>query len=295
MKRGFISAITALMLVGTTAVAQEIAKTNKSISNQAIVNTTQNLTKQKNSIKVVQEAVDAVALSQQVLVELNENQKDKAIKTLEKAIGKLEVVMSAPNAPALIPIAARVEASEFLGTPYDVENAVITSTALLRSRHIQEARVIVEKLKDEIDLITVNLPLASYPAALKLAAKYLHEDKIDKAKVVIANALHTFVEVDVITPIGIIQAQQFVQEASKIAKSDKKRAMEYLQAAKMALKKSEALGYTSRSDTTYKMLQDAISNITKEIKGKNESTKLFEELIEKLKEFKDKAIGSITK
>ncbi len=295
MKRGFISAITALMLVGSTVVAQEIAKTNKSISNQAIANTTQNLTKQKNSIKVVQEAVDAVALSQQVLVELNANQKDKAIKTLEKAIGKLEVVMSAPNAPALIPIAARVEVSEFLGTPYDVENAVITSTALLRSRHIQEARVIVEKLKDEIDLITVNLPLASYPAALKLAAKYLHEDKIDKAKVVIANALHTFVEVDVITPIGIIQAQQFVQEASKIAKSDKKRAMEYLQAAKMALKKSEALGYTSRSDTTYKMLQDAISNITKEIKGKNESTKLFEELIEKLKEFKDKAIGSITK
>jgi len=43
------------------------------------------------------------------------------------------------------------------------------------------------------------------------------------------------------------------------------------------------------------MLNDAISNIQKEIKGKNEAEKLFEDLIEKLKEFKEKALKTVKK
>jgi len=118
---------------------------------------------------------------------------------------------------------------------------------------------------------------------------------VAQAKAVIATALNTFVEVDVVTPIGILQAQELIAAAAQVAKSDKELALAHLEAAKAALKKAEALGYTSTSDTTYQMLNDAINQIEKEVRGKNKAEKLFEELIAKLKEFKEKAVKSISK
>jgi len=203
--------------------------------------------------------------------------------------------LAAPNAPALIPIDSSVEVVEFPGSVKDIEIALITVKALLKENKIQEARRVLNKLRSEIVLKTINLPLASYPAALKLAAKFLHENRVDEANNVLNQALLTFVEADIITPIPLLKAQFLVEEAKKIAKKDKKKALEYLKDAKYSLKKAEALGYKSESDTTYKTLEEAIEKIEKEVKGKNEAEKLFEDLIEKLKEFKEKAIKSISK
>jgi hypothetical protein len=304
MKKVLLSSIVALALLGNGLNAAEtqsetvkapVVQNSQKVKAGAVKHGQANAAAKRNDVKVVQEAVDAVALTQEVLIALDRDKKDEAIKKLEKAIGKLEVVMSNPKAPALIPLNASVVVSEFPGSAYDVENAVITSIALLQHKRVQDARLIVQGLKDEIDFVTVNLPLASYPAALKLAAKFLHEDKVAKAKTVIATALNTFVEVDVVTPIGILQAQELIDAASKVAKQDKELALAHLAAAKAALKKAEALGYTSRSDTTYQMLNDAITAIEKEVRGKNKAEKLFEDLIAKLKEFKEKAVKSISK
>ncbi len=306
MKKVLLSSFTALALLSSGAVAEgskvaapqsaKIQKaTSQSVKAEAVRNAKVAANAKKSDIKIVKEAVEAVALTQKTLALLSQNKKDDAIKSLEKAIGKMEVVLSHPNAPALLPLEASVIVSQFAGTAYDAENAVISSIALLQKKRVQDARLIVQTLKDEIDLVTVNMPLASYPAALKLAAKYLHENKITQAQKVLATALGTFVEVDVVTPLGIVEAQELIAAASRVAKSDKKLALAHLEAAKAALKKAEALGYTSRSDTTYKMLNDAIKKIQKEIRGKNKAKKLFDDLIAKLKEFEEKAIKTLRK
>jgi hypothetical protein len=306
MKKVLLSSVTALALLGSglsaaqtqtpAPKAQAMKKVaSQNVKNAAVRNAKARANEQKADVKIVKEAVDAVALTQQALLQLNKNKKEEAIKSLEKAIGKLEVVLSHPNAPALLPLDASVVVSEFAGTAHDVENAVITSIALLEKKRVQDARMIVQTLKDEIDLVTVNMPLASYPAALKLAAKFLHEGKIAQARQVLATALSTFVEVDVVTPLGIVEAQDLIAAASKAVKTDKELALAHLEAAKAALKKAEALGYTSTSDTTYKMLNEAINKIEKEIRGKNEAAKLFDELIAKLKEFKNKAVQTLRK
>ncbi len=295
MKKVLLSSVVALALLGTGAMAAEKSTDSKSVSAAAVRNAKANAMQAKGDVKIVKEAVEAVQLTQKVLVALNQKKKDEAIKALEKAIGKMEVVMSNPKAPALIPLDASVIVSEFAGSAYDVQNAVITSIALLQKSRVQDARMIVQTLKDEVDLVTINMPLASYPAALKLAAKFLHEDKIDEARKVLATALNTFVEVDVVTPLGILEAQNLIAAASKVAQSDKKLALAHLEAAKAALKKAKALGYTSTSDTTYKMLNDAINKVEDEIRGANKSEGLFKELIVKLKEFADKAVKSVHK
>ncbi|WP_281951787.1 YfdX family protein [Nitrosophilus kaiyonis] len=291
MKKFLISIATATLLVnGAFASVASKAESNKAISQAKT-----KVKKEQKELKIVQEAVDAVTLTNKVLAELEKGNKDQAIKYLEDAIGKLEVVLSTPNAPALIPINSSIEVVDFPGTLQDIKTAIISVKALLKENRIQEARRILDTLRSEIVFKVINLPLASYPAALKLAAKFLHENRVDEAKIVLNQALTTFVEVDVITPIPLLQAIHLVEVAKDAAKKDKKKALDMLAEAKKDIKRAEALGYTSDSDTTYKMLNELIEKVEKEIKGKNEAQKLFEELLEKLKEFKEKAVKKINK
>jgi len=291
MKKLLVSFVAAGLLVsGAFASAASKAESNK-----AVAEAKAKVQKEQKEVKIVKEAVEAVALTNKVLAELDKGNKDQAIKDLEKAIGKLEVVLSAPNAPALIPIDSSIEIVDFPGTLEDIKTGIITAKALLAENKIQQARLILDTLRSEIVLKVINLPLASYPAALKLAAKFLHENRVQEAKTVLAQALATFVEVDMITPLPLVEAIHLVQVAQKLAKTDKKKALEMLEEAKLSLKKAEALGYTSESDITYKSLEDLIEKVEKEIKGKNKAEKLFEELLKKLKEFKEKAIKTLNK
>ncbi len=292
MKKILVSIVAAGLLFGTSLSASEATK---AASRQAVTEAKLKAEKQNKEVKIVKEAVEAVALTNEVLADLDKGNKDEAIKKIEKAIGKLEVVMAAPKAPALIPIDSSVEIATYPGSVKDIEVALITVKALLKNNKVQEARRLLNTLRSEIVVKTINLPLASYPSALKLAAKFLHEDRIDEAKNILNQALLTFVEVDVVTPIPLLAADKLIKDAQTIAKKDKKKALDYLKAAKENLKKAEALGYVSESETTYKMLEDSIEKIEKEIKGKNEPEKLFEDLIKKLKEFKDKAVKIINK
>jgi len=291
MKKIVISTVAALMLLSSNVIASEASK---AASSEAVSKAKIEAQKRKGDVKIIQEAVEAVALTHKVLLAIEEGKKDKAIKEIEKAIGKLEVVISAPNAPALIPIDSSVEAIEFPGSIKDIEIALISVKALLKNNKIQEARRLLNTLRSEISIKVINLPLASYPAALKLAAKFLHEDRLDEAKNVLNQALLTFVETEIITPIPLLKAEFLISEAKTLAKKDNKKALEYLKEAKFNLKKAETLGYTSESDTTYKNLEESIEEIEKEVRGKSEARKLFEELLEKLKEFKEKATKSFS-
>jgi len=295
MKKLLLSSIVALSLLGSSAYALDANASSKSVSANAVKVAKSSVNKQKDDVKIVKEAVESIALVAETIKNIDANKKDEAIKSLEKAIGKIEVVLSNPKAPALIPIDAKVVVAEFLGTAYTAQNAVITSIALLQNNRVQDARKIVQTLIDEIDFTTINLPLASYPGALKLAAKHLQDNKLAEAKQVLVTTLNTFVQITTITPIGILEAQELIVAASKIAKENKELALSHLAAAKEALKRSEALGYTSYSDTTYKMLNEEIRKVEKEIKGKNKAEKLFEELINKIKEFKEKALKTSKK
>jgi hypothetical protein len=295
MRKLLLSSIVALSLLGSSAYALDANATSKSVSANALKVAKDNANKQKGDVKVVKEAVESIALVAETIRNIDANKKDDAIKSLEKAIGKIEVVLSNPKAPALIPVDAKVVVAEYLGDAYSAQNAVITSIALLQNKRVQDARKIVQALVDEIDFTTINLPLASYPGALKLAAKDLQDNKLAEARKVLVTTLNTFVQITTVTPIGILEAQDLIVAASKVAKQDKKLALAHLAAAKAALKKDEALGYTSTSDTTYKMLNEEIKKVEKEIRGKNKAEKLFEELINKIKDFKEKALKTSKK
>ncbi len=282
------------VLVASLLFSGAYATSSRTISKDAI-KVAKKDAKSDSQAHIVKEAVEAVMLTQKVLIDIAKKDKKQAIKDVEKAIGKLEVVLAKKDAPLMLPIDASISAYEFNADVSTIKKGLKAVKELLDDGKVQEARALLNTFQSEIDITTVSLPLASYPKALKLAASYLHEGKLKEAQDVLEMALNTLVTTKVIIPIPLVTAEALIADAQKIAKKDKKQALKHLELAKEELKKAELLGYTSDSDITYKALEHAIEKVEKEIKGKNRAEKLFEELMNKLRSFKESATKSSSK
>jgi tetratricopeptide (TPR) repeat protein len=251
--------------------------------------------KKAQNTQLINEAIKALKYTQDALIYLNSSKTSKAKDSLKKAVGELAVVLNSPNAPYLLPVDVQINAYQFVGDLKKIKDLTAQAKVLLKNNQIPQAREILNTLRSEIDINTVNLPLATYPAALNLAIKYINEGKIKEAKDVLNMALSTLVEAESIIPVPLVKAQALVEESGKIIKKDKKEALKYLEEAKHQLNIAQALGYTSTSDTTYKILKQKINNLENEISKGHKTASLFSDLIQKLKEFKQKAVSVIHK
>ncbi len=291
MRKILLSTLVSTLLLSSFATADEHKNlTSQEVSTKATQTATQKA--KDNKVKLVQEALESLKFSAKAVDELNKNKVDDAKKSIELALGKLESILASEHTPKLLPIENQIVIKNFIGTSDDVKKSLDEVKKLLNLGKVQEAGELLISLQSEIDITTVSLPLASYPDALKLASKYLIEKHPAKAKHVLEIALNTFAQDEQIIPIPLINSLELVSVASKIAKDDKEQALKHLAMAKDDLKKAEALGYVSSSATTYKQLEDLIEKTEKEVKGPNKAEKLFKELGEKLKEFKEKVLST---
>jgi len=291
MKKTFLSTLVSALLLSSLATAGEKSTlSSKEVSAQATKVATQEA--KKGQVKLVEEALSSLKLSAKALEDLNAKKNKDAKKDLELALGKLESILAVKDSPKLLPIENRMVVKNFIGTSKDVEAAIKEVKTLLDKGQVQEAGELLYSLQSEIDLTVVSLPLISYPDALKLASKYIIEEKPEKAKEVLKLALSTFTEVNQVIPIPLINTVQLVAIAGDIAKENKEQALKHLAMASDELDKAEKLGYVSKSATTYKELHELIKGVEKEVKGPNKAEKLFQELGEKLKEFKEKILSS---
>ena len=301
MKKIIISSLVATLLIGTNLMAKDTNST-KSIneSNMTKVNTT-NLkkeTKKANEDKseLVAEAIESLKFTQKAFIALNNNDAKLAKESIEKALGKLETILALKDAPKVLTIDTRVVVKEFIGGSKEVQKSVELLKKLVNENKIQEARVMIQALQSEIDTTLINLPLASYPNALKLAGKYIHEKKLRNAKEVLGMALDTFVQEVIVVPIPLLNANNLLTLSQQIAKKgekkDKELALKYLDEAKEQLEIAKQLGYLSESTVTYKLLEESIDGVKKEIGGDNKPAELFNSLQKSLSEFKNKILSS---
>ena len=291
MKKIILSTLVASLLITGVHAKETAAKdaSVKEVNKIALNNAKEDA--QTHQAKLVQEALNSLKDAHDAFVALEKKDEEAATKKLESALGKLEVILASKKVPELLPIESTIRINEYIGTSKDIETTLNMVRVLLNKNKVQEARALMLPLQSEIDITTVSLPLGSYPDALKLAAKYVHSHEVDKAKEVLAIALSTFASVTEIVPIPLLKATDLIEASSVIAKEDKKRALAYLDAASESLKVAHDLGYVSKSTTTYKVMQEQIEAVQKEIKGPNKAQKLFETLKASLKEFKEKVFS----
>ena len=288
MKQILLSTLLSSLLLTTSIFADSnTTQSVKSSSDKNITSSSNVMVKAKShQAKLVNEALKSLALSTKALQEINNNKNDEAKKDINLALGQLDALLALKEVPKLLPIENQMVVKNFKGTSKDIDLALKEVKKLLTDGHVQEARILLDTLQSEIDLTTIALPLGSYPDALKLASKYMLDEKPEKAKEVLKLALSTFSEVKEIVPIPLIQTTELINMASGIAQKDKDKALNYLLDASDELDKSEKLGYLQKSTSTYKELHELIEGVKKEIKGENKSENLFKELSKKLKAFK---------
>jgi len=291
MKKILLSSLIASLLV-TGSFAKETAPkgaTVKQVNTIAINNAKEEVS--NHAVKVVQEAVDSLKYAYNALVALDKGNKKEATENLEKALGKLEVTLASKKVPELLPVDVSITIDEFIGSSDTIKKTVKLAKDLLDENKVQEAKEVLAPLKSEIVTSVVNLPLATYPTALKETAKRIHDDKINEAKALLTTTLHTFVEVDTIIPLPLVKATDLIDAAAKVAEENTDQAIVYLDAAKEELKIARYLGYVSKSDVTYKALDDAIDALKLDIKSK-EVKALFTKLQTKIKDFTSKIFSS---
>jgi len=286
--------LSSLLLTGSLMAKSDVnsssEKSVKEINQGATIVATKKA--KDNQVTLIKEALSSLDLSAKALQNLEANKKDEAKKNIELALGKLEAILASKKVPELLPIENRMVIKNFVGTAKDVDIALKEVKELMNNGKIQEAGELLISLQSELDITTINLPLATYPDALKLASKYLLDNNIKEAKDTLKLALSTFAKVETIVPLPIVNSIELINIASKKAKENKDLALKYLSSASDELDKAEKLGYISSSATTYKALHSLIEGIEKEVKGSNKAEKLFNDLAEKLKEFKEKILSS---
>jgi hypothetical protein len=232
-----------------------------------------------------QDAVAALQLTQQAVNDIGSNKKDAAMATIEKATGKINILVARNPADALIPVDAEVDAIDT--APHDIgaiRDLAKDASLAVDQKNFPAARVILYSLMSEIRVRIYNIPLATYPAALKSAARLLDQNKTQEAQTALTTALDTLVVVDRVSPIPLILARAAVSAAQAERDKDKTAAQTLLEAAKKELDRSKELGYAG-NDPVYGLLNNDISNLEKQLKGDNDTNSVFASLREKLNSF----------
>jgi tetratricopeptide (TPR) repeat protein len=264
--------------------------TSAQVSRQAVKKEKERAEDVKKNLN--QKAVTAVAETYKVLELLDQNKTDEALSLLKQVIGELEVILAANEKAALIPVNSYHVVVD-VELPHDqIRLKINEAKKMLNTGDVQGARLLLNALASEIDIIIEQLPLGTYPDAMKLASKYIMDGRIDEARSVLSIALNSMVVKTLVIPLPLVRAADLIEAASKTAKSDKEQANRYLEEAKRQLEIAKVLGYGKSDAKTYKDLEERIEAIQKEIKGKNKTEKMFEELMNRLKEFRKRLAGN---
>ena len=220
--------------------------------------------------------------TQEALILLDANKTKEALAALELASGKLELVLARDAKLALAPVDVRVITHDIHANVESVKKAVKLSRELLGDGEVQKARPIVANLASEIVIQTDNLPMATYPAAIKSAARLIDSGKIDNAKAELARALNTLVVTSVAFPLPVLRAEAAMAKAEKLAETDRRDARQneelstLLSSVRTEIEMAQILGYGKKAD--FKPIFDQVKSIEQKSAGGKSGKGWFDEL-----------------
>jgi hypothetical protein len=177
-------------------------------------------------------------------------------------------------------------------SPETAEKAVAQARTWLDSGNVQQARALLDSLASEADLEVTNIPLATYPEAIKAIAPLIDAGKIEEAKTQLTTALNTLVIETYVTPLPAVRARAILDDADKLAEKsgrsqdENKKLHDQIEAARQQLKLGQVLGYGSKE--AYKPLYDELDKIEKKTQGGKSGEGFFDQIQELLESFKDR-------
>lgn len=239
---------------------------------------TQDQTEEKRKT-LMADATGAIRETQNALALLDKGKKKPALAALERGTGKLELILARDPKLALAPAAVHVVTFDVQEGIDEVKKVRAAAEALIAEGRLQEARHILANLASETVISVANIPLSTYPAAIKEAAKLVDQDKVDEAKRVLQTALNTQVITNTIIPRPVASAGESLKVAETLAEKkdrtadESKRLSASLAEARGHLEFAQALGYGTKSD--FQQMYDQLKEIEQKTAGEKFGTGLF--------------------
>jgi hypothetical protein len=231
------------------------------------------------------EAIAAIDETNKAVEAIAANKTDEARAALERATGKINILVARNPTTALIPVSTEVEVVD--AAPQESKAIVQIAANASDAFHAKDypaARVLLYGLTSELRVRTYNLPIASYPLALAQAARLLDQQKTQEANTILLTALNTLAVIDHVTPLPLLLARAAIDKARDQSQKDKATAQTLLETAKKQLQRSKDLGYAGE-DPEYAALNSDISNLEKQIKGNGDATSVFAKLEDRFSMF----------
>lgn len=243
---------------------------------------------ESSKVELVEEAVEALEQVNISLAALAKENKDEALKALETATGKFEILLARDPELALVPIDASVRTVDLVADLETIKTIKKAARKAIKEDRFQALRDELTSLASEIQITTVEMPLATFPPAMKKAAALVEKDDLQGAKDILYTALNTLIVKEERIPLPILKAQAMIDKAKSDDDSDedkKKEVLQLLENAEYQLILAEELGYGER-DEEYAELNKAIKELKKSVEDDADSQGLFDSLKTKLSDFR---------
>jgi len=266
----------------TFALPASASDTKDSVAvNKKVEKAQQDQTAEKRKA-VFEEATTAIRETKNALKALDEKKTKEALAALERASGKLTIILGRAPELALVPSDVSVVTYDILADIDAVKALRDEIEDALDDGRVQQARRLIRNLASETVISVTNIPLATYPDAIKNAAKLIDEEKLDEAKKELQLALNTLVITDTIIPLPVAAAENYLKEAETLAeksdrsKEENERLADLLKDARKELEFAKVLGYGSKKD--FKNLYKQLDQIEDKTKGGKSGKGFFDKI-----------------
>ena len=276
--------------VQSTNTAQREAKSAESKSVDPAVQSQVEKAEAEKRATLLKDAESALDDTRNALGALDSGNKEAALAALERASGKLDLVVARDPRLALAPVSVNTTVLDVYTTPDAVKDAVKQARDDLGSERVQQARRLVQNLASEADINVTQIPLATYPAAIKAVAPLVDAGKTQEAKNALSAALNTLVVTTYVVPLPTVRAEAMLSEAEQVAgksnrtEQDKMKVRSLIDATRQELQLAEALGYGTKD--SYKPLYQQLDDIRKKTDTGEPGRDVFDKLRDSLKRFK---------
>jgi len=219
---------------------------------------------------------------------LGEGRNDDALEALARATGKLELIVARDPGLALAPIDVDYVTYDLYATPEGIRAAREDAEELLKEGKVQQARALLSGLASEIVIRVKNLPLATYPDAIKAVSPLIDAGKTDEAMAALRASLNTLVVTDHVISLPVLRARHLLDEAERLAEGDeadaeKGKVGDLVKGARKQLEIAELLGYGDEQE--HESFRRQIAELEKKFEGKEETRGVFAKLRKSLNGF----------
>jgi hypothetical protein len=235
-----------LMILPTVALAENSATAKPDTQTQSQI--------EEKRRTLLADATSAIQETQAALKYLDEGKTREALAALERATGKLDVILARDPKLELAPAGVGVVTYDVQGGLDAIKQVRKQVQGSMDAGQLQEARRLLKNLASETVISVTNIPLATYPNAIKTAVKFIDENKKEDAKRVLQAALNTQVIAETIIPLPVVKAQESLKTAETLSekkdrtKDENESLKSSLDQAQSQLEFAQALGYGTKKD-----------------------------------------------